>query len=197
MRRLAGDIDIDFPDRNMALVGLNHVPSSIFRNGRLEKHNTGVYFHAVPADPVTGLSSMEYISAENAGWFKIDLLNVGVYEQIRDEQHLIDLMERPFDWRLLEYAEFTSQLMHLGNHADMVARLKPRSIGDIAMILALIRPGKRHLEQRCQKNGFASIADEIWTDTGDAAYSFKKAHAHGYAMLVKVHANLLVEQASS
>jgi hypothetical protein len=197
MRRLVGDIDIDFPDRNRALIGLDHIPSSIFRNGKLEKHNTGVYFHAVPVDPLTGLSSMEYISAENAGWFKIDLLNVGIYEQVKDERHLIDLMERDLDWRLLEYPEFTSQLIHLGNHADMVARLKPASIGDIAMILALIRPGKRHLEQKCQRTGFSSISNEIWTDTGDVAYSFKKAHAHGYAMLVKVHANLLVEQASA
>jgi len=193
--RRAGDIDIDFADRNRALSFLDHVPASIIRNGKIDRHNTGVYFHAVPMDPVTGLASMHYETAENTGWYKIDLLNVGVYEKIRSEQHLLDLMSAELDWTLLEYPEFTSKLIHLGNHSQLVLDLKPRSIMEIAMILALIRPGKKHLIDRCKKHGFESITDDIWTETNDGSYAFKKAHAFSYAMLVKVHANLLVEQA--
>lgn len=66
---------------------------------------------------------------------------------------------------------------------------------DIAIILALIRPGKKHLINRCKHDGFGSIAEEIWKETTDGSYAFKKAHAFSYAMLVKVHANLLIEQA--
>jgi hypothetical protein len=195
VNRRAGDIDIDFANRNKALSFLDHVPASIIRNGKIDRHNTGVYFHAVPMDPVTGLASMHYETAEVAGWYKIDLLNVGIYEQIKNEQHLLDLMSADLDWTLLEYPEFTSQLIHLGNHSQLVLDLKPRSIMQIAMILALIRPGKKHLIDRCKKQGFDSIADDIWTETHDGSYAFKKAHAFSYAMLVKVHANLLVEQA--
>ena len=194
--RHVGDVDIDFADRNLALSFLDHVPASIIRNGRIEKHNTGVYFHAVPMDPFTGYASMHYETAEEIGWYKMDLLNVGVYEQVRNEQHLLALMSRDLDWSLLEYPEFTSKLIHLGNHAQMVADLKPRGIMDVAMVLALIRPGKKHLIDRCKQHGFTSIEDEIWMESNDGSYFFKKSHAVGYAMLVKVHANLLIEQAT-
>lgn len=196
MVRNVGDIDIDFANRSRALEFLEHVPASIIRKNKIEKHNTGVYFHAVPTDPVTGLASMHYEDAEAAGWYKIDLLNVWVYEQIRNEAHLGQLMEMDFDWSLMEYPEFVEKLIHLGNHGDMVSRLKPRSIMHLAMILALIRPGKRHLVERCARNGFDSIASDIWTPPDDGSYYFKKAHAVGYATLVKVHACLIIENLS-
>lgn len=192
--RVAGDVDIDFPNRNAALNALEHITASLIKNEKLEKHNTGVYFHAVPVDPITRFSSIPYDVAEDKGWFKIDLLNVGVYEEIKDEAHLIHLMDAPLNWQLFEFPEFTSKLIHLSNHADLVAKLKPTSVKDLAMVLALIRPGKRHLINKCVQYGFESIEPDIWTETTDGTYSFKKAHSLSYAMLVKVHANLLIEQ---
>jgi hypothetical protein len=192
----AGDVDIDFADRNMALAGLDHVPAAIIRNNTIVKHNTGVYFHAVPSDPISGIASLHYEDAEQRGWYKIDLLNVHVYEMVKNEQHLLDLMNREFDWNLLTFPEFTSQLIHLGNHGPLVASVRPCSIADLAMTLALIRPGKRHLINTCQSLGFDAIRNEIWQQT-DGGYSFHKSHATGYAVLVKVHANLLIEQLNS
>jgi hypothetical protein len=188
-----GDIDIDFADRNAALALVSHIPASILRDSKLEKHNTGVYFHGVPIDPITDLSSIDYREADQRGWYKIDLLNVGVYEKVKSEQHLIQLMETELNWELLTYPEFNSKLIHLGNYANLVAELKPASVTDIAMILALIRPGKKHLIQECKDYGFSKIEDRIWIPTADGYY-FKKAHAISYAMLVYVNANLLVEQ---
>jgi hypothetical protein len=193
---LVGDVDIDFADRNKALSVLEYIPASILRNNKLEKHNTGVYFHAVPVDPVTGLASLPYDQAETQGQYKIDLLNVHVYEAVQNENHLKLLMSNKIDWKIFEHSEFTKNLIHLGNHSELVSQLKPRSITDIAMILALIRPGKKYLIDRCKKLGFDAIKDEIWTDSKDAGYAFKKSHAFSYAMLVKVHANLLIEQLS-
>jgi DNA polymerase III alpha subunit len=193
--RHAGDIDIDFADRTKALSVLDHTPASMIRNNKIDRHNTGVYFHLVPTDPMTGFASMHYETAEQRGWYKFDLLNVGVYEKIKSENHLLELMSAELDWTLLEHHEFTSQLIHLGNHHKLVSDLKPASIMEIAMILALIRPGKKHLVDRCKREGFSSIAGDIWTETNDGSYAFKKAHAFSYAMLVKVHANLLVENA--
>lgn len=188
-----GDIDIDFADRSRALSDMPHVPASIIRDGKITKHNTGVYFHSAPIDPVTGLCSIDYESAEQRGLFKIDMLNVGVYELVRDEDHLLEMMQRQLDWDIFTDRQFVSKLFHLGNHADLCARCKPRSISDIAMLLALIRPGKRHLQHRCETKGFDSISAEIWQrDQGDA-YEFKKSHAHSYSMLVYVHANLLLD----
>jgi DNA polymerase III alpha subunit len=189
----AGDVDIDFADRNAALALLEHTPASILRDRAIVKHNTGVYFHVVPVDPVTNLCSLNYEAAEEQGLYKVDLLNVHVYEQIKSEEHLLNLMNAPIDWSLFEYPEFTSQLIHLGNHSELVATLRPSSVSEIAMILALIRPGKRHLIDHCKKHGFSAIKDDIWS-VSDNGYAFHKSHATSYAVLVKVHANLLVEQ---
>lgn len=191
-----GDIDIDFADRSRALDGMSFVPASIIKDGRISKHNTGVYFHAAPMDPVTGLCSIDYEDAERRGMFKIDMLNVSIYELVRDEDHLLDLMERPLDWSVFEDREFVSKLFHLGNHSELTAKLKPRSVEQLAMILALIRPGKKHLQRSCIERGFGAIADRIWLQADDE-YVFKKSHAVGYAVLVYVHANLLVELSNS
>ena len=196
MSKLAGDIDIDFPDRAKALSLLTHTGASILRDDDLIKHNTGVYFHNVPVDPITGLASINYEDANKLGWYKIDLLNVSLYEQIRDENHLIDLMNRDLDFTLFEHEDFTKQLIHLNNHFKLVAKLKPKSIEDLAIILALIRPGKKYLVDNCVRNGFKSIEKEIWTTT-DEQFSFKKSHSISYAVLVKVHACLIIEQLSA
>ena len=192
-----GDIDIDVCDRETALDGLPLVQASIIRDGKITKHNTGVYFHAMPIDPLTGLASIGYDRAEELDCFKIDVLNVGVYEMVRDEEHLLDLMKRQLDWTVFEDKQFVSKLFHLGNYGELTAKLKPRSITDIAMVLALIRPGKKHLQDRCIRNGFDSIRDEIWKQDYEDVYVFKRSHSTSYAMLIYVHANLLIEQAEN
>src|ERR1700735_1866070 len=95
-----GDIDLDFADRNKALEGLPHIPASIIKDEKITKHNTGVYFHKVPIDPVTGICSLDYEVAEHLGMYKLDFLNVSIYSMIETEQYLIHLMERPLDWKL-------------------------------------------------------------------------------------------------
>jgi len=189
------DVDIDVFNRDLALSGIEYVTASILRNNKLEKHNTGVYFHHTPQDLVTFFSSIPYKQAQQLGYFKIDILNVHVYEKVRDESHLLALMNTELDWNLLCYPEFTSMLIHLHNHAELVASLKPKSIQDLSIILALIRPGKQHLISKCRSEGFDSIKDEIWVHN-ETGFAFKKSHSIGYSMLVKVHANLILEELS-
>lgn len=190
-----GDIDIDTADRTLALKDLPHIPASIIRDGKITKHNTGVYFHAMPIDPITELASISYDKAESIGCFKIDVLNVGVYSLVRNEEHLLELMKRPIDWRVFEYPEFVEKLFHINNYGELTAKLKPKSIEHLAMILSMIRPGKKHLQAKCVTQGFDSIKDEIWNQTPDDGYVFKHSHAISYAVLVYVHANLLIEEA--
>lgn len=192
-----GDIDIDMMDRERALASLDHVPASIIRDGKITKHNTGVYFHAMPIDPVTRLCSIGYDRAEAMDCFKIDVLNVSVYSMVRDEAHLLKMMHTGIDWEVFEDPAFVGKLFHLGNYGELTAKLRPQSILDIAMILAMIRPGKKHLQAKCIQSGFASIANEIWTQDEEDGYVFKKSHAVSYAMLVYVHANLLIEQSNN
>lgn len=188
-----GDIDIDTSDRAALLQHVPHVCAVINRQGEIIKHNTGVYFHNVPVNPFSSHCSVTYTQAEDLGCYKIDVLNNSIYDQVRDENHLQQLMRTPPMWELLQHAEVVSQLAHINNHYDLVCKLKPQCVQDLACVLALIRPGKRHLVNRCAQQGFASIQPEIWQQDA-TGYTFKKSHAISLAWTIVVQLNLLIEQ---
>jgi hypothetical protein len=186
--KFRSDIDIDFPDRTRALAVLEHHPAGIVRDGVLTRHNTGVYVTAIPTDPFTGIASIDYKTAEERGYMKLDLLNVSLYTQIKDEAHLQQLMSQEPDWSRLYDPEFCSQLIHIGNHYETLIKMPEAvdSIPRMAMFLALIRPGKRHLLGKTWRE----VAKTIWEQDAEG-YTFKKAHGIAYSHLVCVHINLL------
>jgi hypothetical protein len=188
------DIDIDLGDRTQALAHIKHVPASILRDGRLVKHNSGIYVTDIPVDPFTGQASIDHQAAEVRGYIKLDLLNVSLYTQIKSEAHLTELMQREPLWDLLLDPGFFSLLIHVGNHhATLLKMPEPiTSIPRLAMFLAVIRPAKRHLIGQT----WAEIARTVWERPSDDSYYFKKAHAVGYAHLVAVNMNLICEQVS-
>ena len=189
------DIDIDFADRKQVLEIIKHIPASIESNGIFKKHNTGVYCHSIPYNPLTDTASIEYKEAEDRGYFKIDFLNVNAYTGVRDEDHIVQLLNTEPLWDLLGEKEVCDQLFHINGYHNLVADLKPNSVLELAMVLAMIRPGKKHLIPICKEQGFQSINDEIWTKTEDA-YFFKKAHAVSYASVIVVQLNLICERIS-
>jgi len=183
---LSTDVDIDFANREQALGLVNHIPAMILDGDKQRKHNTGVYFHHVPSNPFTGLATLDYKQAEQKGWFKIDLLNVGIYSQFTSNEQIDELLLQDPQWELLEHKEIIEQLFHIHNHADTVIRMKPRSVEQLAMVLAVIRPGKKHLIGQ----SWDKIAADVWTKTDDV-YSFKRSHAIGYAMAIVLQMNSL------
>lgn len=187
--KFKSDIDIDFADREQVLNLLDVTPASIIRDGRLTRHNTGVYVTDIPQDPFSGSASLDYQMAEERGYMKLDFLNVNLYKQVRDEQHLIELMREP-DWTRLYDPAICQQLIHINNHYDTLLKMPEPvdSIPRLAMFLAVIRPAKRHLIGKTWKD----VADTVW-DRVEGEYSFKKAHAVAYAHLVVVNLNLLCE----
>jgi len=186
------DIDLDFPDRTQVLDIIKHVPA-VMAEGK--KHNTGVYCHEIPTNPLTGMASIEYGPAEDRGYFKIDFLNVSAYNGVRNEEHVKELLSVEPLWDLMYEKEVCDQLFHINGYHNLLAQLKPTSISELAMVLALIRPGKKHLVPVCQEKGFDAIKDEIWQKT-DEAYFFKKSHAVGYAHLIVMQLNLICERLS-
>ena len=189
------DIDIDFPDRKTVLDLIKHIPAMINDNGTFKKHNTGVYCHSIPYNPLTGTASIDYKSAEDRGYFKIDFLNVTAYKDVNNEEHLNTLLNTEPLWDLLYEKEICDQLFHINGYHNLLAELKPTSIVELAMVLAMIRPGKKHLIPICKEKGFQSIKDKIWTKTEDS-YFFKKAHAISYASVIVVQLNLICEKLS-
>ena len=189
------DIDIDFPDRKTVLDLIKHIPAMINDNGTFKKHNTGVYCTSIPYNPLTGTASIDYKSAEGRGYFKIDFLNVTAYKDVKNEEQLTNLLNTEPLWDLLYEKEICDQLFHINGYHNLLAELKPTSIVELAMVLAMIRPGKKHLIPVCKEKGFQSIKDEIWTKTEDS-YFFKKAHAISYASVIVVQLNLICEKLS-
>ena len=110
------DIDIDLANRDDILKLIKHVPAAIHREREIVKHNTGVYVNPIPADPFTKLSNIDFHAAEDMGYIKLDLLNVHVYNQVKSEAHLNELIAREPMWEMLRHREFVDQLSHLNNH---------------------------------------------------------------------------------
>jgi hypothetical protein len=187
------DIDIDFPDRHQVLNLIRHVPAAIQDKKNFKKHNTGVYCHEIPLNPLTGTASIDYKTAEDRGYFKIDFLNVSIYKDIKDENHLIELMNREPLWDLLEQDDFTDLLFHVNGHGGVLRQMKPKSIEQLAAVLAMIRPAKRYLIGQ----DWDTVLKEIWIKPDSDEYFFKKSHSFSYAMLVVVHMNLICEKLST
>lgn len=190
--KFRSDIDIDFGNRDLILEKINHISASMRNINPIRKHATGIYVTEIPYDPVNNMSALDYELAEERGYMKIDMLNVHVYNMVRDENHLIQLMSEP-DWSMLNDSKIVEQLIHLGNHYNSMQRM-PESINTVprlAMFLAAIRPGKKHLIGL----PWSEVSKTIW-DKEEGTYSFKKSHAIAYATLVVVHMNLLKENAN-
>ena len=184
------DIDIDFADRNVILDKIRHRVAKLDTG---KKHNTGVYVTECPHNPVDNLSTIDYKTAEDRGYFKLDFLNVSIYKDIRDEAHLKELMEKEPLWELLEHQDFVDQVFHLSGHSSLLKLLKPTSVSQLAATLAIIRPAKRHLANET----WQTIKKEVWTKPSNGEYYFKKAHAVSYAMACVVHMNLICEKLSA
>jgi hypothetical protein len=184
---MSADIDIDFGDRDRMIGLIRAIPARQENNGQIRKHNSGVYVTDIPYDPVNGCASIDYQEAEQRGYFKIDLLNMSVYQLIRDPEHYTEMLTRPVPWSRLQDRDFCEKIVHIGNHHDLICRLKPDNIPRMAMFLAVIRPAKRHLADK----SWVEISQEIWTRPEDDSYFFKKSHAIGYAQLVALHINLI------
>jgi hypothetical protein len=186
------DIDIDFLDRNEILSKISYISASRKEKDQLVKHNTGIYMHEVPFDCLKNISSISYDQAEKLNYFKIDFLNVGIYKGVRDERHLETLMNTEPLWDLLEQDEFVNLLFHVNGHADILRIMKPKSIEQLAAVLAVIRPAKRYLIGK----DWNYVLEEVWKKPADGEYYWKKSHAFAYAFAVIVQMNLICEQLS-
>jgi DNA polymerase III alpha subunit len=67
--------------------------------------------------------------------------------------------------------------------------MQPTSIEQLAAVLAMIRPAKRHLIGK----DWATVMSEVWTKPETNDYYFKKSHATAYAAAIVVQMNLICE----
>jgi hypothetical protein len=190
---MSADIDIDLADRDLVLRLIRATPARQETGDQVRHHNTGVYVTDIPQDPVNRCAAMDYVTAEQLGYFKIDLLNMSVYQLVRDTAHLEHLLAQTPNWdRLWQDPDWARQLVHVGNYTDLLKFMRPDSIPRMAAFISIIRPGKAHL----QRQDWSTVFATVWDGDDSRGFVFKKSHAISYAALVALHMNLLSQPAA-
>lgn len=183
------DIDIDVKNNTELFAKLNVIRASLVKDNELKPHPCGVYFQYMAIDPITNVAAIPYDKAEDLGYFKIDLLNLGIYSKFESRDEIKQLLEIEPNWNLLSDREVVSSLFQINKHYDLINQIKPKSIIELAECLALIRPQKMHLVNLYMNNKQTALK-YLWNQEDDG-YAFKKAHAISYAMVIILQLHLL------
>lgn len=159
------------------------------RDGKLLPHNVGVHPQKMAVDPVTGLSAIPYEEAEDLGYLKVDFLHLNVYKHFKSRSEIDALLAIEPDWSMLELESVHPKIFQLSKHGDLLTALKPKSVEELADIMALIRPGKKNFTGLYKTN--RESARRILYAKDETGYSFKKSHALAYAYVVWLQLHLI------
>ena len=142
------DVDIDVGNRQIAVLPFTEraVPAVKIANGVAAKHAAGLYLQRIPTNPLNGCAAFDYHYAEELGYYKFDVISNSIYKNVKSQEQLRQILEEPIDWDWFQNQDFVRRLFHIANYADLMQQYQPRSIMDLAMLLALIRPAKKYLK---------------------------------------------------
>ena len=111
---MSADVDIDFADRDQILKLIRHTPARQLVQNQVRRHNSGVYVTDIPYDPINECAAIDYDTAEQRGYFKIDFLNMGVYQLITSPVHYKEMLDADPPWaRLWQDPVWAKQLIHV------------------------------------------------------------------------------------
>lgn len=183
------DIDIDVSDNKHVRELLPcAVRASILENKDLKAHIVGLYFQNMPKDTITGVAAIPHDYAEEYGFNKIDILNLSFLENFTNKQQIRTLLEKEPDWKLLLDSTVVEKLFHLSKHAQTLKKVAPTTVEELADVLALIRPNKKHLIDKYRINTL-SVRKELYKKTD--ASDLRKSHAVPYALLIVLQLHLI------
>lgn len=186
------DIDIDTPTSfNPQIIFTDWPRASIEDNGVLRKHPCGVYPQKIAVDPVTKLAAIPYDAAEDLGFLKLDFLHLNLLEGLTRAE-IEEFVTLEPDWTLLQQPSVHSKLFQLAKHGDLLCDLKPKSVEELADIMALIRPGKKNYLALYKKNKIE--CRKILFAPDDTGYSFKRSHALAYSFNVVIQLHLIEQK---
>lgn len=185
------DIDIDTQfSVNITDIFNTAIRASMVKDGVLSPHQVGVYFQNIPIDKITKLSAIPYKEAEALGYFKIDFLHLSALDPFVSKDDMRALTKLPPDWNLLQIPSVVKKLIHVGDYYDLLDKIKPKSVQELADVLAIIRPGKRHLlDVYIQDRD--NVRKELYQKPQDGKYYFKRSHAISYAMVIVLQLHLI------
>ncbi len=185
------DIDIDLQTNFDPLdIFKEATRASMVKNNDLIKHNVGVYFQTIPVDSMTGLAAIPYEQAEEVGYFKIDFLHLSLLDEFETKYEIRELLKHEPDWSLLLKEDVVEKLFQIHRQYNLVSKLAPKSVEELADCIALMRPGKRHLVDAYIKDK-TLIREELYRKPEDGKYYFKKPHAISYALNIVLQLHLI------
>lgn len=193
------DIDLDFQSNFVCqdIFPEAITASMVNKKNELIKHPCGFYFQKMAVDSVTNLSAIPYEEAEILGYFKIDFLHFSPLDIIQSKQEIRELSNKEPDWTLLQDEENVKKLSHIGKHYELIEKVNPHSVNDLAAILSLIRPSKRYLIPQyinIKPEKKYLLEKELYEKPKNGGIWFKKSHAIAYSLTIVIQLHLIEQQ---
>jgi len=189
------DIDLDFKTNFDPLDYFKEgIPAIIVKDGKIQKHTAGVYLQSIPIDPITQFAAIPHKEAEKLGFFKIDFLHISLLNDFETKAEIRELIKHEPDWSLLQRQDVVEKLFQMGKHYDLILRMNPQSLEDMADCVAIIRPAMRHLINLTYSydENKMRIREELFKIPDDPnKYYFKRSHAFAYAANVVLQLHLI------
>jgi len=189
------DIDIDFRSDFDPLEYFSiAIRASMVEKDELKKHPAGVYLQDIPRDKITNLAAIPYKQAEELGYLKVDFLHLSLLDIFESKKEIRHLLKKEPDWTMLEDQETVEKLFQIHRHFDIISKVKPKCVDDIADVLAFIRPPKRYLLDtylNCRTNDEKQKVREILYTKPDRGIWFKKPHSIAYALNIVLQLHLI------
>jgi len=185
----SADVDIDLRTDFDPSKLFPWVRASLVKDGELRAHPCGVHPQEMPVDPITQLAAIPYDLAEDVGYAKIDFLHLHVYDNFETREEIEQLLQKEPDWGLLTVPDEQKKLFQLSKHGDILNTVKPKSIEELADVLAIIRPGKKQYAKLYSAQ--RESVRKILYAKDENGYSFKKSHAIAYAMVIVLQLHLI------
>ncbi len=203
------DLDLDIPSMESDNIKKTLIRGSVLTDrGDYQPHPAGIYFYkSIPA--FSGIALYDYKIMEQYNFQKIDILNNTFLDDINSiefEDYLQKIDSEDIDWELLwEYKD----PYQLSKYPGILKEFQVSSIMDLAIVLAIIRPGslvnydkmktyihtstllnkksKKDYEILKETYGIP-IFDEQFKELGkdNSSFRYKKPHSIGYAYVLLI-----------
>lgn len=183
------DVDIDTPTKfNPKKLFPLWTRAALIKDEKISQHPCGYYPQSIYKDELTQLSAIPYEQAEELGFFKVDFLHLSIYDHFQSKEEITELLKIEPNWNLLLDKNNVVKLFQLSKHYDLLIKLQPKNIEDLADAIALIRPGKYNLVPLYVKQ--KDIIRKILYEQTDE-FSFKRSHAIAYAHVIVLQLHLI------
>lgn len=188
------DIDIDIPiGTDIRRLFPSSIPASRVDKNELVKHPCGHYFENIAVDELTGLAAIPHKEAAEIGYTKVDFLHLSLLGTFKTKTALRRACRKEPDWTLLQRRDVVEQLFQIKNHFDTIQKVKPTCIEELADVIALIRPDKRHLLHDYIRNK-QKVRPMLYRSQDDDKSAFRRGHSTSYAVTIVAQLNQIADK---